>query len=113
MLRREIEKLLNNIVKQEVELEHPAMVEHGDFSTNIALKAKIDPNKIISKLKDNILFEKIKKAGPGFINFYLSKKALQQELNEILEKKDDYGKSNIGENKKIQVEFISANPTGP
>jgi len=113
MLRNEIEKLIKDIVKKEAELERPTVVEHGDFSTNIALKAKIDPDKIISKLKDNVLFEKIEKAGPGFINFYLSKKALQEELKEILEKKDDYGKLDIGGNKKIQVEFISANPTGP
>ncbi len=60
MLRNKVEKLIKDIVKQEVKLERPAIVEHGDFSTNIALKAKIDPNKIISKLKDNILFEKLK-----------------------------------------------------
>ncbi|MFH1388101.1 MAG: arginine--tRNA ligase, partial [Patescibacteria group bacterium] len=113
MLRREIEKLIKDIVKQKVDLERPATTEHGDFSTNIALKAKINPDEIISKLKDNALFEKVEKAGPGFINFYLSKKALQEELNEILKQDNDYGKSDIGQAKKIQVEFISANPTGP
>ena len=113
MLRDEIEKLVKDIVKKEVELERPAVIKHGDFSTNIALKAKINPDKIISKLKDNVLFEKIEKAGPGFINFYLSKKALAKELKKILEEKNNYGKLDIGKNKKIQVEFISANPTGP
>jgi len=113
MLRREVEKLIKDIVKQEVDLERPATTEHGDFSTNIALKAKINPDEIISKLKDNTSFEKVEKAGPGFINFYLSKKVLQEELNEILKQDNDYGKSDIGKAKKIQVEFISANPTGP
>ena len=113
MLRDKIEKLIKDIIKQNVNLEHPAVIEHGDFSTNIALKAKINPDEIINKLKDNVLFEKIEKAGPGFINFYLSKKALQEELNKILEKGNNYGKLDLGKGKKVQVEFISANPTGP
>lgn len=113
MLRDKISKLIKDIVKQEVILEHPTISEYGDFSTNIALKVKINPDKIISKLKDNLLFEKVEKAGPGFINLYLSKKTLQSELSEILDKKDNYGQLDIGQNKKIQVEFISANPTGP
>ena len=113
MLRDKIEKLIKDIIKQNVNLEHPAVIEHGDFSTNIALKAKINPDEIINKLKDNVLFEKIEKAGPGFINFYLSKKTLQEELNKILEKGNNYGKLDLGKGKKVQVEFISANPTGP
>ncbi len=113
MLRRKIEKLIKDIVKKEVQLEHPAKAEFGDFSTNVALKAKIEPDKIIDKLKNNDLFEKVAKAGPGFINFYLSKKALYNELAKILKQEDNYGQLDIGNNKKIQVEFISANPTGP
>ena len=113
MLRDKIEKLIKDLVKQEVELEHPAISNHGDFSTNVALRAKIDPDEIINKLKNNSLFEKVEKAGPGFINVYLSKKALNKELVEILEKGNNYGQLEIGQNKKVQVEFISANPTGP
>jgi len=113
MLRDKIEKLIKDLVKQEVELEHPAISNHGDFSTNVALRAKIDPDEIINKLKNNSLFEKVEKAGPGFINVYLSKKALNEELVEILEKGNNYGQLEIGQNKKVQVEFISANPTGP
>jgi len=112
MLREKIEKLIEKIVGQKTDLEHPALAEHGDFSTNIALKAKVDPDKIISELKDNPLFEKVEKAGPGFINLYLSAKALQEELAQILKEKDDYGQLEIGQKKKVQVEFISANPTG-
>lgn len=113
MLRKNIEKLIKDIVKKDVHLEHPINLEFGDFSTNVAMQAKIDPQKIISKLKDNQLFEKVSKAGPGFINLTLSKSALIKELAEILEKEDDYGSLDIGQGKKIQVEFISANPTGP
>lgn len=113
MLRKEIEKLIKGIVKQEVNLEHPANSEFGDYSTNVALQTKTDPGKIIGKLKGNSLFEKVTKAGPGFINFFLSKEALQKELAEILKKGNNYGQLDIGQNKKVQVEFISANPTGP
>jgi len=113
MLRDKIEKLIKDLIKQNTNLEHPAVVKHGDFSINIALKAKIDPDEVIKKLKNNPLFEKVEKAGPGFINFHLSKEALQEELNEILEQGNNYGQLKIGKNKKVQVEFISANPTGP
>ncbi len=113
MVRKKIEKLIKDIVKKEVKLEHPANPEFGDYSTNVALTAKIDPQKIVDKLKDNSLFERVAKAGPGFINFFLSKQALQGELAEIIKQEDDYGQSDLGKGKKVQVEFISANPTGP
>ncbi len=113
MLRKKIEKLLKDIVRKETELEHPNDSRFGDYSTNIALKEKIKPEEIIGKLKDNPLFEKVEKAGPGFINLTLSEKALLEELSEILEKKENYGNLEIGQNQKVQVEFISANPTGP
>ncbi|MBL7155192.1 MAG: arginine--tRNA ligase [Candidatus Portnoybacteria bacterium] len=113
MIRKKIEKLIKEIVKKQVHLEHPANQEFGDYSTNMALQAKIEPEKIIDKLKYNPLFEKVEKAGPGFINFFLSKEALQQELTEIIKQEDDYGQLDLGKGKKVQVEFISANPTGP
>jgi arginyl-tRNA synthetase len=113
MIKAKIKKLIKDIVKKEVHLEHPTNTEFGDYSTNVALQAKIEPEKIVDKLKDNPLFEKVEKAGPGFINFTLSKKALQEELAEVIKQQDDYGQLDIGQNKKVQVEFISANPTGP
>lgn len=113
MIRKKIEKLIEKVVKKGVHLEHPANAEFGDYSTNLALIAKIDPEKIVSKLKDNPLFEKVTVAGPGFINFFLSRKALQKELAEVLKQGNNYGQLRIGKNKKVQVEFISANPTGP
>jgi len=113
MIRKKIEKLIKDIVKKEVKLEHPANSEFGDYSTNVALTTKIDPQKIVEKLKNNSLFEKVEKAGPGFINFFLSKQALREELAEIIRQENDYGRSDLGKGKKVQVEFISANPTGP
>jgi arginyl-tRNA synthetase len=113
MLRKKIEKLIEEIVKKEVRLEHPANPEFGDYSTNIALQAKIDPKKIVGKLKDSQMFEKIEIAGPGFINFTLSNQCFQKELTEIIKQGDDYGQLDIGKSQKVQVEFISANPTGP
>ncbi|MFC1700938.1 arginine--tRNA ligase [Patescibacteria group bacterium] len=112
MIKDKIAKLLKKNVGQDVELEHPAKLEFGDYSTNIALKAKIDPEKIVEKLKDNPLFEKVEIVN-GFINFTLSKKVLLEELEKIIDKKENYGNLKIGKGKKIQVEFISANPTGP
>ena len=113
MIKAKIKQLIKDIIKKQAHLEHPANAEFGDYSTNVALIAKIDPQKIVEKLKDNPLFEKVEKAGPGFINFFLSKKALQEELAEIIKQEDDYGQLDLGKGKKVQVEFISANPTGP
>jgi len=113
MLRKKIERLIEEVAKKEAHLEHPTNPEFGDYSTNLALQTKIDPQKIIKELKDNPTFEKIEIAGPGFINFTLSKSCLQEELAEIIKQDSNYGQLKIGQNKKIQVEFISANPTGP
>ncbi len=113
MLKQEVRKVFKKAIGQEAEIERPQNSKYGDYSTNFALKAKLNPNKIIEKLAKNDLFEKVEKAGPGFINMFLSKKAFWQELEEILEKGGQYGKLGIGQGKKIQIEFISANPTGP
>ncbi len=113
MLRQKIKELIKDIVKTDAALEHPTNPEFGDFSTNVALVVKIKPEKIIEKLKNNPLFDKVEKAGPGFINFTLSQKALQEELAEIIRQTTNYGNLEIGKSKKIQVEFIAANPTGP
>jgi arginyl-tRNA synthetase len=103
----------------------PENENFGHYSTNAALRlAKLqgkNPMEIatniknqISKIKNNII-ERIEVAAPGFINFWLSPKVFQDELKEILKKKEKYGKAILrqAQGKKIQVEFISANPTGP
>lgn len=103
-------------------IEKPANKENGDFSTNIAMAGARAyhkaPKMIAQSIVDNLdlsnsLFEKAEIAGPGFINFYLSDSYYSQIVNDVIEKGDDYGKSNYGEGKKILVEFVSANPTGP
>ncbi len=102
--------------------EKPRLSSHGDLTTNVAMiaakKIRTNPRtlaqKIIEKLKlDEALIGKVEIAGPGFINFYFTNKFYQDKLVEILSEKDDYGKTNLGRHLKTQVEFVSANPTGP
>lgn len=105
-------------------IEIPENKKNGDYTTNIAFKlAKIihkSPQaaaeelakKIIRQLADKKEFSKIE-AKNGFINFFLSEKCLHHQLEDILKEKNKYGVSKIGAGKKIQVEFISSNPTGP
>jgi len=116
------EEAINNALKVEIETEIPKDKSHGDFSTNIAMKlSKIlrnSPQNIAKNLveqinTDNTYIEKTEIAGPGFINFYLSDAWLYDALKACIEKKENYGRLNIGNGKKVMVEFVSANPTGP
>ena len=109
-----IEVDLNDIV-----IEIPKNKNNGDFSTNIALKlckiAKKNPIEFANEIKETIeddMIENIEVANTGFINFYLNKKYIFSKVNEINKLNDDYGKSTIGNNEKINVEYVSANPTG-
>jgi len=105
----------------EMEIEEPRHASHGDFSTNVAMVSagihKMPPRKIAQSLLPFIetgsLIEKVEIAGPGFINFFLSKTAWQPVVDRILEQDKRYGASDMGKNEKVQVEFVSANPTGP
>ena len=104
----------NNIV-----IETPKNTTNGDYSTNIALVlTKImhkNPMEIAELIKNNIsndIIDKIEIAKPGFINIFLSKERLQSEINAIIDSNKEYGKSNIGLAKKINIEYVSANPTG-
>lgn len=106
----------------EIEIEIPKEKAHGDFSINTAMKLtkilRTSPVNIANALTGAMNFEgtyieKCEIAGPGFINFYLDKNWLYDGLKLISEKGDDFGKINIGEGKKVMVEFVSANPTGP
>lgn len=102
-------------------LEKPTNKTHGDFATNIAMQlagiAKKAPRKIAEEIVEmidmkTVSIEKIDIAGPGFINIFMNHQYLTPLIPTILAAKDDYGKTNIGEGHKIQVEFVSANPTG-
>jgi len=105
----------------EMEIEEPKHPSHGDFSTNFAMVSasiqKMPPRKIaeslVSFIETGTLVEKVEIAGPGFINFFLSNKAWHPVIERILEQDKAYGASDMGKNKKVQVEFVSANPTGP
>ncbi|MGB9812618.1 MAG: arginine--tRNA ligase [Thermovenabulum sp.] len=108
-------------------VEVPKEKAHGDFAANIAMvmakKAKQSPVKIAGVIKEyiekslsfysSVPIEKIEVAGPGFLNFYLKKDWAHEALYYILKEGENYGKQDIGNGKKVQVEFVSANPTGP
>ncbi|MCH8942109.1 MAG: arginine--tRNA ligase [Bacteroidetes bacterium] len=96
--------------------------DHGDLSCNVAMilskKLKKKPleiaAEIISSLDyDNNIISDIKIAGPGFINFYFTNQFTVKVIEDILDKGDSYGKSNLYSGKKANVEYVSANPTGP
>jgi arginyl-tRNA synthetase len=104
----------------EIKIEIPENKKHGDYSTNavmlIAKQIKANPleiTKLISPRISSGLFRLIEGVSPGFLNFFISDKHLQSELSEILKKKEKFSQLKIGSGKKVQVEFISANPTGP
>ncbi|HPQ25449.1 MAG: arginine--tRNA ligase [Chromatiaceae bacterium] len=94
---------------------------HGDFASNVALvnskAAKMRPRdlaaKLIEVLPSSELVAAVEIAGPGFINFRLADRAYASLIPEILRQGHDYGRSRIGAGRRVQVEFVSANPTGP
>lgn len=105
----------------DVILEIPKEKAHGDYSTNMAMQlarvAKKAPRMIAEELVANFdrskaSIEKIELAGPGFINFYMNNSYLTDLIPTILTAGEKYGETNAGNGQKIQVEFVSANPTG-
>lgn len=103
-------------------IEIPSNKANGDYSSNIAMACakcfKKAPRMIAQSIVDNIdlsnsLFERVEIAGPGFLNFFLSQTYYSEILKDVFACGENYGKSNYGEGKKILVEFVSANPTGP
>jgi arginyl-tRNA synthetase len=106
----------------DVEIEEPKIDSHGDFSSNLAMimasEQKRAPRKIaeaiIKHMQDpDEILAKVEIAGPGFINFFVNPLSWRPVLREICREDIRYGSSDIGKGKKIQVEFVSANPTGP
>ena len=104
-----------------VRLERPRQEGHGDWATNIAMQLSkpfgVKPRDlaedIIAKLPKDSVIDRAEVAGPGFMNFTLSANWVAETVENAIEKGDDYGRSNIGGGRRIQVEFVSANPTGP
>ena len=113
--------VLHDTLTPNITLERTRDALHGDFASNIALalakSAKTNPRvlatKIIKALPSHPAIKKVETAGPGFINFFLSSDAAYQIIPKIHQSAEKFGVSNIGAGKKVQVEFVSANPTGP
>ena len=104
-----------------VRLERPRQAGHGDWATNIAMQlAKpfgMRPRELADKLIDKVplgeIVEKAEVAGPGFINFTLASNWITEAIKSTIAQNENYGRVNSGEGRRIQVEFVSANPTGP
>lgn len=103
-------------------VERPADVSHGDFSCNAAMasaKALRNNPRAIGQMiadaavLDGTVFEKIEVAGPGFLNFFISHLWFNETVGEVISSGSDYGKTELGKGKRVLVEFVSANPTGP
>ncbi|HLQ86246.1 MAG TPA: arginine--tRNA ligase [Salinisphaeraceae bacterium] len=129
-MKRALQQLLTQAVATalpDIELAQTPHVErtrnsaHGDFASNIAMtlgkQARRAPREIAQQLIDampaDARIERVEIAGPGFINFFLSGAAFRAAIDRILDSGDGYGRSDIGAGKRVLVEFVSANPTGP
>ena len=137
MIRKKIENLIEKTIKNlqkervlsdfeipGIKVEYPQTKNHGDSSTNIAMRvaklAKKKPieiaNLIAKSLNQPIVklsLSEVEIVKPGFINFFIEEEYLRKQVSKILKEKEKFGSLKIGKNKKVQVEFISANPTGP
>jgi arginyl-tRNA synthetase len=113
---------LNEMPLPKFVIEIPNNPDHGDFATNLAMAIASSQRRapreiaevIIAHLVDaDQIIAKVEIGGAGFINFFLATEQWHKQLLRILELADDYGRNELGKNKKIMVEFVSANPTGP
>lgn len=112
---------LDSEVTLDIQITRTKDKAHGDYASNLALQlakpAKLPPReiaaKIVQHIDDDPLITKIEIAGPGFLNFYLQSDYQAEVLNNILKQNSQYGRSNLHHGKKLQIEFVSANPTGP
>ena len=127
-IKNELEKIIKQALQnlgietETVSLEHPAELTHGDYSTNVALacakNAKQNPKELAQKIVDELLknkpneIEKIELAGPGFINFYLSKEFFADSVKEIHDSKK-WGSNESSSGKKVMVEYTDPNPFKP
>jgi arginyl-tRNA synthetase len=123
-IRKEIKNIVEKSIKEKYGLDFSVQVlrpkdeNNGDFAVSSALEIgkyfKKDPFDVALELDiKSDLFEKVEVAKPGFINFFLSSKTIEQELKNIFKEKERFGNLQTGKNQKIQIEFVSANPTGP
>lgn len=125
IIENNIKEVLKNLGLEDVSfvVEHPDDFSHGDYSTNIAMvlakKVSKNPRQLAEEIKTEIEkslpqdVEKIEIAGPGFINFYLSREFFVNKTKEILDKKANWGKNEILVGKKVMVEYTDPNPFKP
>lgn len=127
-IKQKIKEIIENALKElsidfdtdKIVVEVPKNRDNGDFSSNVAMQlAKVledNPrniaNRLASVISQNDKIEKIDIAMPGFINIYLKDEYVLSGIENILKEEDNYGKSIIGNNEKVNIEFVSANPTG-
>lgn len=127
-LREHLSALFTEALKQfdtgaeaQIVLEKPRQVQHGDYACNIALqlakklgaKPRDIAERLVHALPTSPYLERAEVAGAGFINLFLTPEFKQQAVRRVLDAGVDYGRRALGQGKKIQVEFVSANPTGP
>ncbi len=121
LVQAALEKIAPAGTSAAIHLERPKMAQHGDFACNVAMQLaktlRANPRAIaqqlVAVLPDSPLIEKAEVAGAGFINLFLTQSYKQQIVGRVLIAGERYGCSNLGQDKKTQVEFVSANPTGP
>ena len=118
-LKDALAKMNVDIDISKIVIERSKEKVHGDFASNIAMQLarelKKNPLLIAEDIVNNLdveSFNKVEIARPGFINFFLKSEALSSIIKTIIDEGDNYGNSTYGENKPINVEFVSANPTG-
>lgn len=115
------QQILSNDISAKIIIERTKDKSFGDYACNLAMmlakQAKMPPRdlaaKIITALPDNPVIEKTDIAGPGFINIFLAAASSQAVISQILQQGKNFGRNQQGQGKKVQVEFVSANPTGP
>jgi arginyl-tRNA synthetase len=121
LLRDALAKVAPDLDAPAVTLERPKSAQHGDYACNLALQLgkarKRNPRELAQQLVGALpaspWLEKAEVAGAGFINLHLRASAKQQIVGAVLHAQSAYGRSALGQGKKVQVEFVSANPTGP
>ncbi|MFU8795973.1 MAG: arginine--tRNA ligase, partial [Dehalococcoidia bacterium] len=121
VLKAQQKGVLGPAALPEVLIEHPQSPEHGDFATSLPMKLaramKTPPMVIAEGIRDHILppaqIGSVAVAPPGFINFTLRDDWLSRQVQSILDAGESYGEIDLGKGKRVQVEFVSVNPTGP
>jgi arginyl-tRNA synthetase len=133
-MKQQVKDLLANALKKlaadgllpesglpDVQVERTRDLSHGDFSSNLAMvlakQARTNPRdlaaRLVAALPASALIERVEIAGPGFINLFLSPASYRALIPQVLAAGPAYGRSDLGAGKRVQVEFVSANPTGP